>query len=842
MDRLNNLNKKIICLILFSIAFILILNLSFINAANYQDPKSYDWVKVDKCTGRAYNSDLSSAGGVTVSVFNYLMDRYCTKSLNCLTFAINNCDNAGIKDYSTLRAGALVIEADFGSSISLMTSPTGILDFSCKCVNPSAVSAAGGAEEVISPIHGDMLATINPTTGYVCPYTLDANGDISQDSECMAGKTGYSPSNCLLFQDNYGTTDDVDYQYYSPGYNCELKEVNVNNGAKIYEYNFPGTLKSEKYFSNPEWNTEYAYYDDGSLLSITLENSANPSAAITGAVIAANSNTVKTGFTYYSNGTIETKTDQIGSGTPTQTTYEWDSVNPDLIIKISAPGKKINYTYDSLGRLVRNDWEKTEYTFGISSIINSWLESTYDSADNIIAMEDDMGMVIDYSYNPKTYTCQVPQCNQDCSVVCSMTDTACVDANCESYTNTAGAVQYCDLVSFTFEDSCSYSQKETVGQGNTVLGEYIDDATGDSKNCVSGQAGSGSCTSSTNLYNYNTNGQLTLVEGVLKAGYNAQGQLTQIKHTSPGPENNRENYNYYTDGQVAQIVSLSEGRSQTLVYNALGEVVKNDVDYTPLGNTAFFNSPWWVTIIFAPLTNFFTGFSVKITGDVVGNVCDSSNPASCDVGETCIDGTCVFSVSTSADDANDEILPDQIYALPALPNGQIYLTETFYYTIPGDEDTLYTLSEFNEVVSDYESEYGNIEMPMESDDCYDSDDNADSIAGEDIFTYSYVKDNKEYYIDNCDTEDTNKLYEQYCGGWIGSSHQIRDVNCQYGCEAGACKSEPIVSTAEATCSDGIQNQDETGIDCGGPCAACVRQVPPAPPAVGTAIAKPTTKE
>ena len=35
----------------------------------------------------------------------------------------------------------------------------------------------------------------------------------------------------------------------------------------------------------------------------------------------------------------------------------------------------------------------------------------------------------------------------------------------------------------------------------------------------------------------------------------------------------------------------------------------------------------------------------------------------------------------------------------------------------------------------------------------------------------------------------------------------------YGCK----KKE---TTATATCSDGIQNQGETGIDCGGPCTAC----------------------
>jgi hypothetical protein len=32
----------------------------------------------------------------------------------------------------------------------------------------------------------------------------------------------------------------------------------------------------------------------------------------------------------------------------------------------------------------------------------------------------------------------------------------------------------------------------------------------------------------------------------------------------------------------------------------------------------------------------------------------------------------------------------------------------------------------------------------------------------------------------------------------------------------SCKDEDD----SATCSDGIQNQDETGVDCGGPCAAC----------------------
>jgi hypothetical protein len=37
------------------------------------------------------------------------------------------------------------------------------------------------------------------------------------------------------------------------------------------------------------------------------------------------------------------------------------------------------------------------------------------------------------------------------------------------------------------------------------------------------------------------------------------------------------------------------------------------------------------------------------------------------------------------------------------------------------------------------------------------------------------------------------------------------------CQNGACTSGPATG---CTCSDGIKNQGETGIDCGGPCAAC----------------------
>jgi len=61
---------------------------------------------------------------------------------------------------------------------------------------------------------------------------------------------------------------------------------------------------------------------------------------------------------------------------------------------------------------------------------------------------------------------------------------------------------------------------------------------------------------------------------------------------------------------------------------------------------------------------------------------------------------------------------------------------------------------------------------------------------------------------------------------------FRVVTCDYGCEDGACKTleffvpemeimvRAACASASGTCSDGVQNQDETGVDCGGICTPC----------------------
>ncbi len=93
--------------------------------------------------------------------------------------------------------------------------------------------------------------------------------------------------------------------------------------------------------------------------------------------------------------------------------------------------------------------------------------------------------------------------------------------------------------------------------------------------------------------------------------------------------------------------------------------------------------------------------------------------------------------------------------------------------------------------------------------CSDSDggqnfDVAGSVSGK-LKNKAYLKS------DAC--ADGSTLQEYFCSGTLAAS---TSVICSYGCSAGKCNQAPA-----ATCFDGIQNQGETGVDCGGPCAACV---------------------
>ena len=81
--------------------------------------------------------------------------------------------------------------------------------------------------------------------------------------------------------------------------------------------------------------------------------------------------------------------------------------------------------------------------------------------------------------------------------------------------------------------------------------------------------------------------------------------------------------------------------------------------------------------------------------------------------------------------------------------------------------------------------------------CYDSD--GASGFNNSIFTFGYTSNAGDYSFDNCVTN--NSVQEYYCGinllrfdFWNAFSDKVvksKVVNCQYGCENGACLGEPV---------------------------------------------------
>jgi len=67
---------------------------------------------------------------------------------------------------------------------------------------------------------------------------------------------------------------------------------------------------------------------------------------------------------------------------------------------------------------------------------------------------------------------------------------------------------------------------------------------------------------------------------------------------------------------------------------------------------------------------------------------------------------------------------------------------------------------------------------------------------------------------------TNSVVSGNCSDGIQNQDET-GIDCGGICPA--CTQDN--STSEATCSDGLQNQDETGVDCGGVCPACLTQEP-----------------
>ncbi len=76
------------------------------------------------------------------------------------------------------------------------------------------------------------------------------------------------------------------------------------------------------------------------------------------------------------------------------------------------------------------------------------------------------------------------------------------------------------------------------------------------------------------------------------------------------------------------------------------------------------------------------------------------------------------------------------------------------------------------------------------------------------YLYYFIEDEERYVRETCITNRT--LLETYVGD--GCEGLYTTIECEGLCENGVCK--------QPSCNDGIRNQGEEGVDCGGPCVPC----------------------
>jgi len=127
--------------------------------------------------------------------------------------------------------------------------------------------------------------------------------------------------------------------------------------------------------------------------------------------------------------------------------------------------------------------------------------------------------------------------------------------------------------------------------------------------------------------------------------------------------------------------------------------------------------------------------------------------------------------------------------------------------------------------------------------CHDSD-GGDNPFERGVITYRDALGGEHTYEDHCGTISTDLLVEYYCnpdelGAIQGDDYVVRrsDRSIPYcprnhKCVQGRCvplpsatpticfSREPVTNRLRGTCHDGIQNQDEEGVDCGGRCPPC----------------------
>ncbi len=133
---------------------------------------------------------------------------------------------------------------------------------------------------------------------------------------------------------------------------------------------------------------------------------------------------------------------------------------------------------------------------------------------------------------------------------------------------------------------------------------------------------------------------------------------------------------------------------------------------------------------------------------------------------------------------------------------------TYYFTSPGDADTIHTYSDYTQLINEFEAEHGNIpEIPYYHSCVVESSSNENS----------YVRYDGDIYFNECIDENNLSMYD--CGidifrwdFWNINEKIVKktEVNCELGCFNGACIESEQVCDGTATDPD-CWSSEATGL-------------------------------
>ena len=196
-------------------------------------------------------------------------------------------------------------------------------------------------------------------------------------------------------------------------------------GKTLYNYDSQGRVIWEgiiKYTSADTLKTTYTYNTNGQLASTTdpMENSTAYSYDSRGRISTRTDNTGTTAYTYDNLGRVLTETDPDGS--TKQNTYAWATPCYSVTITSSNAPTTTSY-YDARNRETRSsqkmyngvfvNTDRQYDTYGLLQKVSvpftgysatQWTTYTYDIYDRITSIEEPTGRTIDYSYSENTVT------------------------------------------------------------------------------------------------------------------------------------------------------------------------------------------------------------------------------------------------------------------------------------------------------------------------------------------------------------------------------------------------------------------------------------------------------